>query len=303
VTTRGYVPMLLLLAGLWGSSYFFIKVGVGHVEPAVFMCGRTLLGGGILLAYILVARGAARAATELRASWRVWLVLGVINAALPFWLIAWGETHIDSSVAGIAQATVPIFSFVLGLRFLPHEPVVPIRWVGVLLGLAGVAVLAGLDTSAGWLAVAGTLAVVLSSISYGFAGIYAQLRVQSTPGPVLATGTMLSAGVLLLPFAVVQRPEGAPGWQAFGALAGIAVLGTASAQLVFYRMVPLYGARRISLVAYIMPAIAIVFGAVFLSEPVTAAMVIGLGLILLGVALGSGYVLAARRAEAAEGSA
>jgi drug/metabolite transporter (DMT)-like permease len=120
---------------------------------------------------------------------------------------------------------------------------------------------------------------------------------------VLATGTMLAAGVLLLPFAVVQRPEAAPGWQALGALAGIAVLGTASAQLVFYRMVPLYGARRISLVAYLMPGIAIMFGAVFLSEPVTAAMVVGLGLILLGVALGSGYVLAAHRAETAEGSA
>jgi drug/metabolite transporter (DMT)-like permease len=198
---------------------------------------------------------------------------------------------------------VPIFSFVLGLRFLPHEPVAPIRWVGVSLGLVGVAVLAGLDTSGGWWAVAGTFAVVLSSVSYGFAGIYAQLRVHATPGPVLAAGSMLAAGVMLLPFAIAQRPDAVPGWQVFGAVAGLAVLGTTIAQLVFYRMVPLYGARRISLVAYIMPGFAIVFGAVFLSEPLTGAMVIGLALILLGVALGSGVLLGARRAKAAEGRA
>jgi drug/metabolite transporter (DMT)-like permease len=301
--TRGYVPRLLLLAALWGSSYFFIKVGVDDVEPTVLMAGRTLLAGLILLAFVITTMGRASTAAELRRSWRPVLVLGVFNAALPFWLIAWGEKYIDSSVAGIAQATVPMFAFLLGLWFLRHEPVAPIRWVGVALGFVGVAVLAGVDPSGGWWAVAGTLAVVLSSVSYALAGIYAQLRVHDTPGPVLATGSMLAAGFMLLPFAIVQRPGTTPSWEAFASIVALAVLGTAIAQIVFYRMLPRYGIRPISLVAYVMPGFAIAFGAIFLSEPVTAPMIVGLAFILLGVAIGSGLLLGALRRKPAEGPA
>ena len=266
---RGYLPRLFLLAALWGSSYFFIKVGVDDVAPAVLMAGRTLLAGTILLGFVLATRGASRVRVELAANWRQAVVYGIFNAALPFWLIAWGEQHIDSSVAGIAQATVPLFAFVLGIWLLPHEPVARIRWIGVAFGLLGVAVLSGLDTSGGWWGAAGTFAIVLSSLSYGFAGIYAQLRVHGTSGPVLATGAMLSGGVLPLPFAIAQRPDALPGWETFAAVAALAIFGTAIAQLLFFRMLPPYGARRISLVAYLMPGFAIAYGALFLSEPIT----------------------------------
>ena len=138
-----------------------------------------------------MTRGAADAAAQLRAAGRPTFLFGVFNAALPFWLIAWGEKHIDSSVAGIAQATVPIFAFVVALRFLPHERVSRIRWVGVGPGLVGVGVLTGVDLPGGGWAVAGTLAVVLSSLSYAGA-----VRTRSSDcvthlGPVLATGGML----------------------------------------------------------------------------------------------------------------
>ncbi len=295
---RGYLPRLLLLAALWGSSYFFIKIGVDDVAPAVLMAGRTLLAGTILLGFVLATRGASRVRAELGANWRQAVVYGIFNAALPFWLIAWGEQHIDSSVAGIAQATVPLFAFVLGIWLLPHEPVARIRWIGVVFGLLGVAVLSGLDTSGGWWGAAGTFAIVLSSLSYGFAGIYAQLRVHGTSGPVLATGAMLSGGVLLLPFAIAQRPNALPGWETFVAVAALAVFGTAIAQLLFFRMLPPYGARRISLVAYLMPGFAIAYGALFLSEPITGPMLLGLGLILVGIALGSGLLLNVRRRAA-----
>jgi drug/metabolite transporter (DMT)-like permease len=297
--SRAYVGWLLLLATLWGSSYLFIKIGVGHVAPTVLMCGRTLLAGVILLGIVVATRGTGRTRAELAAGWRHAAVYGMFNAALPFWLIAWGEQHIDSSVAGIAQSTVPLFSFLLGIWLLPHEPVAPVRWVGVGLGLAGVVVLSGVDPAGGWWAVAGTLAVVLSSLSYGFAGNYAQLRVRITPGIVLATGAMLSAGIVLLPFAIVQL-DGIPGWQAFAAAAALAIVGTVIAQLVFFRMLTPYGARRISLVAYVIPVVAIAFGAVFLSEPITAAMLGGLSLILIGVALGSGLLRTWRRSAARE---
>jgi len=298
--TRGYLPLLLLLSALWGSSYFLIKVAVEDLEPSVMMCVRALAAGLMLLAFLFVTKGVSWAATQLRAAGRTTLVFGCLNAALPFWLIAWGEKYIESSVAGIAQATVPIFAFVIGLRYLPHEHVPPIRWVGVALGLVGVAVLTGIDLPGGWWAVAGTLAVVLSSVSYASSGTYAQLRVRDTPGPVLATGGMLVGGLLLLPFALFQLPDEAPGWEAVASVAALTILGTAIAQLVFFHMLPLYGNRRISFVAYVMPVFAIGYGALFLSEPVTAGMLVGLALILLGVALGSGLLLASRRAKTAE---
>jgi drug/metabolite transporter (DMT)-like permease len=298
--SRGYLPLLLLLAGLWGSSYFFIKVAVDDLEPSVMMFGRTLLAGVILLAVVGATRGFSAASGELRGAWRQALVLGVFNAAVPFWLLAWGEQHIESGVAGVAQATVPILAFLIGVRFLPHEHVAPVRWVGVSVGLVGVIVLAGVDLPGGWWGAAGVFAVVLSSVSYASAGTYAQLRVHDTPGPVLAAGSMLMGAALLSPFAMAQLPDEAPGWEAVASVAALAILGTAIAQLVFFRMLPVYGIRRISLVAYIMPGFAIIFGALFLSEPITAGVVIGLALILAGVALGSGLVLSSRRPKTAE---
>ena len=300
MVTRGYLPWLLLLAGLWGSSYFFIKVAVDDLEPSVMMSARSLVAGLLLLVFLVVTRGAAAATSQLRAAGRPTFVFGVFNAALPFWLIAWGEKHIDSTVAGIAQATVPIFAFVVALRFLPHERVSPIRWVGVLAGLVGVGVLTGVDLPGGGWAVAGTLAVVLSSLSYASAGTYAQLRLRDVQGPVLATGGMLIGGLLLLPFALFQLPDELPGWQALLSVAALAVLGTTIAQLVYFHMLPLYGNPRISLVAYVMPAFAIAYGALFLDEPITSGMVIGLALILLGVALGSGLLVAWRRPKTVE---
>ena len=128
---RSYWPLILLLASIWGASYLFIKVAVEDVEPAPMMAVRTLLAGVVLLGYLVTTLGASRALRELRAAWRPAAVLGASNAALPFWLIAWGEKHIDSSVAGIAQATVPIFTFVLAARFLPAEHVGKARLAGI----------------------------------------------------------------------------------------------------------------------------------------------------------------------------
>ena len=298
--TRGYIPQMLLLSALWGSSYFFIKVAVDDLEPSVMMCLRALIAGLILLGFLFVTRGVAEARSQLRAAGRATLIFGCFNAALPFWLIAWGEKYIESSVAGIAQATVPIFAFLIGMRFLAHEHIPAIQWFGVSLGLVGVGVLTGVDLPGGWWAVAGTLAVVLSSISYAASGTFAQLQLRDTPGPVLATGGMLVGGLLLLPFALLQLPDQAPGRDAIAALAGLTILGTAVAQLVFFRMMPLYGNRRISFVAYIMPVFAIAYGSAFLDEPITAGMVIGLGLILGGVGLGSGVVAGSRRPKTAE---
>jgi drug/metabolite transporter (DMT)-like permease len=295
-----YAPMLLTLAAIWGASYLFIKVAVDDgIEPAPLMAVRLLGAAALLAAYLVWRLGARRAASELRDAWRPVLLLGVVNAAVPFWLIAWGEQHIDSSVAAVAQATVPIFVLLLGLRFLPQDRVGPARLVGVALGIVGVALLAGFNPTGGAAAVVGTLAIVLSSISYAIGNVYGYKRVRSVSGPVLAAGSMLVGGLILLPLALLQLPDGAPSVKAIGSIAALTVAGTAIAQLVLYRMLRLHGSARVSLVTYLTPGFAILYGAVLLSEPITVGVVGGLALILAGVALGSGSVRLPRRDEAA----
>jgi drug/metabolite transporter (DMT)-like permease len=194
---------------------------------------------------------------------------------------------------------VPIFSVLIGLRFLPHERVGPLRLAGVGVGLAGVAMLTGLDPSGGgaW-AAAGTLAVVLASVCYASAGIFGQLRIHAVPGPVLATGSMLVSGTVLIPLAAADASETSPSAWAVVSLLALAVGGTAAAQLVLFRVLRLYGARKLSLVTYLMPGFAVVYGALLLDEPVTAAALAGLALILFGVALGSGGLRVRRTVEA-----
>jgi drug/metabolite transporter (DMT)-like permease len=295
--TRRYWPLILTLASLWGASYFLIKVGVdGGFSPAALMASRALLAALVLLAYLATSIGLATAAREIRAAWRACVVLGAINAAVPFWLVAWGETRIDSGIAAIAQATVPLFSLLIGLRFLPQEHVSRLRVAGIGLGIVGVALIAGIAPAGDMGEVAGTFAVILASLFYASAGIYGQLRLHgTTSGPVLATGNMLAAGLMLLPFALVQHPTSMPTTGALGALLVLAVLPTALAQLILFRIIALFGARRLSLVTYLMPGIALFYGAVLLDEQVTVAAVAGLALILFGVALGSGTLRPGRR--------
>jgi drug/metabolite transporter (DMT)-like permease len=297
-----YSTMVFALAAIWGASYLFIKLGVeGGFAPATLMAARAAIASVILLGFLAVTIGARHALRELGDSWQRWAILGAVGNALPFWLVAWGETHIDSGIASIAQATVPLFTIVIGLRFLPHEPMGGRRWSGVVMGLVGVTVLTGLDPDGNRWLVVGTLAVVLSSVAYATANVYGQKSVASAAGPVLACGAMIATTFVLLPVALFQLPDAAPTGKAIGALLALATVGTAVAQLLLYRMLRLYGSRRMSLVTYLMPPFALAYGALFLDEPLRASALAGLVLILLGVGLGSGAIgsLRGRAATAA----
>ena len=293
-----YAPMLLLLAAVWGASYLFIKVAVDDIEPAPMMAVRTLLAAAVLGGYLWVRMGGRRAVSELRSAWRHCLVLGVFNAALPFWLIAWGEKHIDSGLAAVVQASVPIFNALLVLRFLPHERLSPLRAAGLGVGIVGVAVVTGFHPEGGGLAIVGTLAIVASSLAYAAAGVYGQRAVSGTAGPVLATGSMLVGGLILLPFALFQLPSELPGWKATASVAALSLLGTALAQLVLFRLLASHGSARLSLVTYLMPGFALVYGALLLDESIGVSTIVGLVLILGGVSLASGKVRLTRRAVA-----
>jgi drug/metabolite transporter (DMT)-like permease len=282
--------MLFVLASLWGASYLFIKVAVDEIAPAPMMAARTLLAAAVLIAYVVWRFGWERTRAEARAAWRHFLILGVLNAAVPFWLIAWGEQHIDSGLAAVVQASVPIFNALIALKVLPHERLSGTRALGLAIGIVGVAVVTGIHPSGGWLAIAGALAVVLSSLSYAASGVYGQLAVSGTTGPVLAAGSMLMGGAFLLPLALFQLPHSVPSLEATASILALSLLGTALAQLILYRILALHGSARLSLVTYLMPGFALLYGATLLDEKITAATLLGLALILGGVALASGSV-------------
>jgi drug/metabolite transporter (DMT)-like permease len=293
---RSYPAMLLALASIWGASYLFIKVAIDEIEPAPMMFFRLAISAALLVPFLLVVHGARRGTEELRDAWRPGVVLGIINGAVPFTLIAWGEKHIDSGVAAIANSTVPLFVVLLAIRFRPSERITGSKLSGVLLGLVGVAILAGAQPGGGAWAVAGTLAVVAASLSYAVSGIYGASLTDTRSGPVLAAASMLAGAVVLLPFALLQLPDAVPGWEVIASVLALAVGGTAAAQLVLYRMLRLFGSSRTSLVTYLMPLFALAYGVLLLDEPLTIAALIGLALILPGVALGSGAAPSLRRA-------
>jgi drug/metabolite transporter (DMT)-like permease len=298
--SRSYVLLIGSLAAIWGASYLFIKVAVRDFPPAA-MIELRLGVAGILLALFLVARiGWRGALRELKAAGLAGFAIGVVNGAIPFTLIAWGEKHVDSGIAAVANSTVPIFNALLVPWLLPRERLSRRRFIGVLVGLVGVAVLTVAQPSVSWWFVAGTAAVVVASVSYAFGGILAQKSLSSARGPTLAAASMLGGAVVLLPLALVDLPDHTPGWKPVASLAGLTLAGTVLAQLILFRAIRLYGSARTSLVTYLMPPVALVYGAVLLGEPITAASVGGLALIMLGVALGSGAVIFTRRAAAVQ---
>ena len=293
--SRSYVVYIGLLAAFWGASYMFIKVANRAFEPATMMMLRLAISAALLVAFLVAQRGWSATVNEIRGLGWEGLGLGVVNAAIPFTLIAWGEQHIDSGVAAIANASMPIFVVVLAIRWKPSERVRGLRLVGFLVGLLGVGVLAGVHPEGGWWGAAGTLAVVVASVSYAAGSLWAQRLVERTSGLTLAASTMIGGLVVLLPLGLWQLPSKVPGWKESGSVLTLAVVGTALAQIILYRALRSDGAARVSLVTYLLPVTALFYGATLLSEPITWQELAGMVLILGGVALGSGAVRFPRR--------
>jgi drug/metabolite transporter (DMT)-like permease len=293
--SRSYWIYIALLAAFWGASYMFIKVAGRAFSPAAMILFRLLVAGSLLLVLLAVQRGLRPTLAEMRRLGWEGFALGVVNGAIPFTLIAWGEKHIDSGVAAIANASMPIFVVLLAIRWKPSERVHGWRLVGFLIGLAGVGVLAGIHPKGGWWGVAGTMAVVVASVSYAVGSLWGQRLIAHTSGLVLSTTTMIGGLVALFPIAIWQMPSHVPGWKPTGSVIALAVIGTAIAQILLYRVLRTDGAARVSLVTYLLPATALFYGVTLLGESLTWQELAGLVLILGGVAIGSGAVRFPRR--------
>ena len=277
--------MLVALALVWGASFLFIKVGVRDLAPATLIMGRLGLAALTLAVVAAVTIGVRATATELRAN-AFWLVVtSLLNTAIPFWLLSWGETRIDSGLASILQAAVPIFNAVIAFAFFREVRVTGMRLVGVGVGFVGVALLVGAQPHG---KVLGALAVVGMALCYGLGGLLTGRHLRSASPLVVALGSSAVAALIVLPAGVLEAPHHAPGWKVVGSVVALGVPGTALAYLLFFGMIAGPGAAFASLVTYLIPPIALAYGAVFLGERFGASAYGGLALILGGVALGSG---------------
>jgi drug/metabolite transporter (DMT)-like permease len=293
---RAYLVLLLSLAAIWGASFMFIEVALEDLEPTTLMAARCV----VAVLFLLSIMAAKSTLGRLRSTgWSVF-ALGIINSAAPFTLIAWGQQHIDSGVAAIGNASVPIWVALFAIWLAHSERATGIRIVGIVLGIVGVGILTGAQPETDRWAVAGTLAVIAASVLYAIASLLLQRQTGRLDPLTLSATTMIGATAALLPFGIVQAPAELPGLPAIGAVLALGLAGTGAGILIFMKIIGDYGSFRAGLVTYLLPVTALLYGAFLLDEQITGWMIVGLLLILSGVALGSGLVRPARVPEAAE---
>ncbi|HVP74458.1 MAG TPA: DMT family transporter [Gaiellaceae bacterium] len=289
--SRRHLTMLVALALLWGASFMFIKVAVRELAPATLILGRLGFAALTLAVAVPIMIGGRETLREIRehAGWLV--VVALVNTAVPFWLLSWGETRIDSGLASIIQASLPIFNAVIAFGFFHEVRVTGVRLAGIAIGFVGVALLVGAQPSG---KVLGALAVVGMALCYALGGLLTGRHLGEVAPPVVALAATAVSALVALPFGLTQAPHHAPGWKAVGSVLALGVPGTALAYLLFFGLIAGAGAAYASLVTYLIPPIALGYGAIFLGEHISASAVGGLALVLGGVGLGTGAVNPAR---------
>jgi drug/metabolite transporter (DMT)-like permease len=286
--------LLGLLASVWGASYLFIKIGLEDFSPAMVVFLRTLLAA-LVLAPLAFSRGAMRG---LRPLLGPIVVLAAVQVAVPFLLISWGEEEISSSLAGILVATAPILTALLAVFIDRDERPSATGGFGIGIGIVGVALLLGVDVGGDSAALVGGLAVVLASLGYAIGGFYLKAHFKDTQPIGVVTATMLASAILVLPVALLSFPGEAPGAGAIAAMAALGAGGTGLAFVIFYTLIANVGPSKASIVAYIAPVFAVIYGVAFRDEAFTLGTLVGMALIL-----GGSWIAGQARAPAARAAA
>jgi drug/metabolite transporter (DMT)-like permease len=274
VDRRNWI-LLLLLAALWGASYLFIKIGLDDLSPAGVVFTRTALAALVLMPFAIKSGGMAplwRRAPGLFA-------LGFIQVAGPFLLISAGERHIASSLAGILVASAPIFTAIFAIWIDQSERLSTYGVVGVVIGILGVALLLGVDVSGSGLG--GGLMVVLASAGYAIGGFALKRYFTGYQPLALVAGTMTSSAVMTLPLFLIDLPSHV-GLDTVGAMSALGLGGTGIAFVIYYTLNREIGPTRTSLVAYIAPVFALVYGVTLLDEDFGPVTAVGIVLIVGG---------------------
>lgn len=283
---------LVILSLLWGGSFFFIEIAVPHLPALTIVWLRVTMAAGVL-GLVLAATGTPFPPARV---WPALLVMGALNNALPFTAFVLAQGLITGALASILNATTPLFTLVVAACLTREERLTPARLGGLVLGLAGVAVMVGGAAATGGAATALPYALCLgAALSYAFATIWGRQFHKMGLAPMTTAFGMLAASALMLVPAVagIDQPWNlpAPPIVALGAIAGMAVLSTALAYLLYFRLLADAGSVNVALVTFLVPASAIALGIVILGETVLPRHLAGLALILTGLAVIDGRIL------------
>lgn len=277
------VLALLGLAGLWGASFLFIRIASPVLGPFLTIQGRVSLAVLALIAYMIITRQSA----QFRRLWRQYLIIGALNAAIPFILIAISALYLPASMSAILNSLTPLFTALVVWGWM-KESLSFRKWSGIVLGVFGVVILVGWSsvpfTTETLMAI--SLAVI-STISYGFAGVYAKRAFSGVPPLAVATGQQAGASFLLLPFTLTHLPSSTNSISAVAiwSVIALALFCTAIAYLLYFYLINSVGPTKTLSVTFLIPVFGIVWGGLFLHEQMTSGMFAGLLVILASVFL------------------
>lgn len=284
--------LLVLLAAVWGGAFFFAKIALREVPPLTITLHRVFWALPVLM---LVIWWQGIAWPRSFRIWGAYLVMGALNNAIPFSLLFWGQTQIESGLASILNGTTAVFGAVVAGLLLKDEPLSARKLLGALFGLAGVAAIMGVEVLRGLdprnLA---QLAILGAAMSYAFAGVWGKVSLAGIPPQMNALGMLMGSTVLMIPVALIH--DGVPRFDlslsVWSSLLAIAVISTALAYLMYFQILVRAGAANLMLVTLLIPPFAIALGAGFLGEVLGREAWIGFGLIGIGLVITDGRVWA-----------
>lgn len=275
---------ILVLAIVWGLSFFLTELSLRDLHPLSLAAGRVTLAAAALLAVVPLA---GHRLPKLPADWAALFLMGLVNNAFPFSLIMWGQTSIDSGLASILNATTPLFTFVLA-HFLTKDERMSARGaLGITVGFLGAVViigpgaLAGLDTQS-----LGQLAILGAAFCYAASAIYGR-RLRHLSPLAASAGMTTAAAIILVPLAaVIDRPwTASPDAITFAALATLGLVSTAFAYILYFRILASAGATNVLLVTFLVPVTALLLGVVILGEELTVTALAGMALVFAGLSI------------------
>jgi drug/metabolite transporter (DMT)-like permease len=276
--------VFLLLGAIWSSSFMWIKIAVQEVGPITLVAFRVLFG--LLFGVVVILFQRAQLPRSFK-EWSPLLLLGVTNVAIPFFLISWGEQSIDSAVAAILDATVPLFTILIA-HFLLHDDKMTVQKVtGLLIGFAGVVILMSKDIGASFGSVLGQLAVVLACIFYAGSSVFARRTTEDTPGILRSAGPLLSATAIMWPATFllespIKIPHLAVTWIS---LLFLGIFGSGLAFVLSYYLLHEIGPTRTSMVTYLFPIGGVLLGVIFLNEKLSWQLLAGTVLVIVSLAV------------------
>ncbi|MEI7036645.1 DMT family transporter [Fulvimonas yonginensis] len=279
------LAVLLSLGALWGGSFLFMRLGAGAFG-ALPLAGLRAIGAALCFLPLLASRPRL---AEWRRHWKPIAVVGLTNSALPFALFTFATHSLTAGTASIIDGMTPMFAALIGWLWLGQR-LDAWRGAGLLAGFAGVLWLAEGSLGLGPAAGLALLACIAATVLYGYAVHYTRLRLDGVTPLVVTVGSHMVAALALLPTTLLAWPERSPPLQAWLAAAGLAVLCTALAYVLFFWVLARVGAVRIMVIPYLIPAFGVLWGVLLLGEPVSLRMLGGCAVILLGTALTTGLI-------------